>query len=73
LRLVPQTRKMPTFEALVGFLRSQAFVGYQPRLSPKAWPRFREEAEARARVELKQPDGSYDLAFVRLDLLARRA
>jgi trans-aconitate 2-methyltransferase len=73
LRLVPQTRKMPTFEALVGFLRSQAFVGYEPRLSAETWPRFREEAEARARVELKHPDGSYDLAFVRLDLLVWRA
>jgi trans-aconitate methyltransferase len=73
VRLVPQRRSMPTFEALVGFLRSQAFVGYETRLSADAQPRFREQAEARASVELRRPDGSYDLEFVRLDLLARRA
>jgi trans-aconitate 2-methyltransferase len=72
VRLVPQRRKMPTFEALAGFLRSQAFVGYETRLSAEAGPRFREEAEARAGVDLRRPDGSYDLEFVRLDLLARR-
>jgi trans-aconitate 2-methyltransferase len=73
VQLSPQRRKMPTFEALVGFLRSQAFVGYETRLSAEAESLFREEAEARARVELRRPDGSYDLDFVRLDLLAWRA
>jgi hypothetical protein len=34
VRLVPQRRSMPDFEALVGFLRSQAFVGTRPDSRP---------------------------------------
>jgi trans-aconitate methyltransferase len=70
VRLVNQTRSIPTFEALVGLLRSQPYVGYEPNLPEQNRQAFRELAEKRARTELKRADGSYDLDFVRLDLLA---
>ncbi len=72
VRLVPQRRGMPTFEALVGFLRSQAFVGYEAELPPDEQAAFRHRAEQRARLELRRVDGSYDLDFVRMDVLAYR-
>jgi trans-aconitate 2-methyltransferase len=70
VRLLRQRRDMPTFEALQGFLRSQAFVGYEQGLPPEARAAFREAAESLAARELHRRDGSYDLEFVRLDLLA---
>jgi trans-aconitate methyltransferase len=70
VRLLPQRRAMPTFEALRGFLRSQAFVGYEMGLRSETRTVFREVAESRAARELRRSDGSYDLEFVRLDLLA---
>ncbi len=72
VRLLPQRRAMPTFQALQGFLHSQAFLGYLPALSEEARVEFRERAESLAARELRRPDGSYDLEFVRLDLLAFR-
>ncbi len=72
VRLVPQRRAMPSFEALQGFLRSQAFVGYEAALTDATRPVFRERAESLAARELRRRDGSYDLEFVRLDLLAFR-
>ncbi len=70
VRLVPQRRAMPTLDALRGFLRSQAFVGYEQGLPAEARAVFREKAESLAARELRRADGSYDLDFVRLDLLA---
>jgi trans-aconitate 2-methyltransferase len=70
VRLVPQRRSMPTFDDLLGFLRSQAFVGYEIGLGQEARAEFRRRAEARAEVALRRADGSYDLDFVRIDLLA---
>jgi trans-aconitate 2-methyltransferase len=72
VRLLPQRRPMPTFEALRGFLRSQAFVGYESGLPAERRSLFRERAESAAERELRRADGSYDLDFVRLDLLAYR-
>jgi trans-aconitate 2-methyltransferase len=72
VRLLAQRRAMPTFEALRGFLRSQAFVGYEKGLPPEVRTAFRESAESLAARELRRADGSYDLEFVRLDLLAFR-
>lgn len=73
VRLVPQRRAMPTFDALRGFLRSQALVGYLMHLPPECHADFRARAEATAERELRRADGSYDLDFVRLDLLAQRS
>ena len=70
VRLLPQRRAMPTFEDLRGFLRSQAFVGYERALGPETRTLFRELAESLAARQLRRSDGSYDLEFVRLDLLA---
>ena len=70
VRLVSQRRAMRTFEALRGFLRSQAFVGYEKGLPPETRTAFRDAAESLAARELRRSDGSYDLEFVRLDLLA---
>ncbi len=70
VRLLPQRRAMPTFESLQGFLRSQAFVGYDAALPPETRAVFHERAESLAARELHRTDGSYDLEFVRLDLLA---
>jgi trans-aconitate methyltransferase len=72
VRLLRQRRAMPSFQALQGFLRSQAFLGYEPALSEEARAVFRERAESLAGRELRRSDGSYDLEFVRLDLLAFR-
>lgn len=73
VRLLPQRRAMPTFDALRGFLRSQALVGYQKHIAPERHADFCARAEAVAERELRRADGSYDLEFVRLDLLVRRA
>jgi trans-aconitate 2-methyltransferase len=70
VRLVNQKRSVSTFEALVGILRSQPYIGYEPNLTADQRLIFRELAEKRAYTELKRADGSYDLDFVRLDFLA---
>jgi len=44
--------------------------GIRAQLPEQNRQAFRELAEKRARTELKRADGSYDLDFVRLDLLA---
>ena len=73
VRLVEQRRSVPTFEQLVGLLRSQPYVGYEPNLPSDRRQLFRERAERRAFSELRRSDGTYDLDFVRLDLLAYNA
>jgi trans-aconitate methyltransferase len=70
VRLAYQRRSLPTFEALIGLLRSQPYVGYEANIPAENRETFRELAEQRALSELRRPDGSYDLDFVRLDLLA---
>ena len=67
--LLEQRRSMPTRDELLGFLRSQVFLAYEPRLTPMQCERLRTRVEARA-DELRRPDGTYDLDFVRLDVLA---
>jgi trans-aconitate 2-methyltransferase len=70
VRLITQRRDFPTGTAFLGWLRSQALNAYEPTLPPAARRAFRAEAEERALVELPTADGSYDLDFIRLDLLA---
>jgi trans-aconitate methyltransferase len=71
IRLLRQVRRFPTGPDLLGWLRSQTFPAYEPTLPAAAVPAFRERCERRATDELRRADGTYDLDFVRLDLLVR--
>ena len=55
--------------AVLGWLMSQAVQAYEVDLAPELRAPFRGEVEARV-DELRRADGTYDLGFVRLDLLA---
>ena len=56
-------------ESVVGWLMSQAVEAYATDLRPELRGPFRAEVTARV-DELRRPDGTYDVTFVRLDLLA---
>ena len=58
-------------EHVLGWLMSQAVQAYEIDLAANQRAQFRESVVARV-DELQRPDGSYDLGFVRLDLLAFR-
>jgi trans-aconitate 2-methyltransferase len=73
VELITQRREFPDGTAFLGWLRSQALNAYEPTLAPAARRAFRAEAEERALAELPNADGSYDLDFIRLDLLAHAA
>jgi trans-aconitate 2-methyltransferase len=73
LELVRQRRSFPTAADLLGWLRSQTYPAYRAGLPDGAMEEFSTRVEARAEAELGHPDGTYDLEFVRLDLLARPA
>lgn len=69
VRLLAQSRPMPTRADLLGFLRSQVFLAYETDLTPAERDELRRAVEERA-DELRRPDGTYDLDFIRLDVLA---
>jgi trans-aconitate methyltransferase len=71
IRLLRQVRSFPGPADLLGWLRSQTFPAYEPTLPDSAVAAFRDRVEGRAVAELRRADGSYDLDFVRLDLLVR--
>lgn len=56
-------------DGVLGWAMSQAVQAYEIDLAPDRRPSFRAAVEARI-DDLRRPDGSYDLTFVRLDLLA---
>lgn len=56
-------------DSVLGWLSSQAVEAYATDLTPAQREPFRTEVMARV-DELRRPDGTYDLTFVRLDLLA---
>ena len=56
-------------DSVLGWIMSQAVQAYEIDLRPDDRVPFRAAVEARI-DELRRPDGSYDLGFVRLDLLA---
>jgi trans-aconitate methyltransferase len=56
-------------DTVTGWLTSQALQAYEIDLPSHQREPFRREAIARV-DELRRPDGTYDLTFVRLDLLA---
>jgi len=58
-------------DSVLGWLMSQAVQAYEIDLAPEQHARFRAEVETRV-DELRRADGSFDLGFVRLDLLAFR-
>ena len=70
VRLRRQRRPFAGPDGLLGWLRSQVLIAYEPALPPAARDAFRAAAESRALGELRRRDGTYDLDFVRLDLLA---
>jgi trans-aconitate 2-methyltransferase len=56
-------------DSVIGWLKSQSIEAYAIDLAPEQREPFR--AEVMSRVdELRRPDGTYDLTFVRLDVLA---
>ena len=71
VRLLRQVRSFGTAGQMLGWLRSQTFPAYEPVLPAAAVAEFRRRSERRAVAELRRADGSYDLDFVRLDLLVR--
>jgi trans-aconitate methyltransferase len=71
VRLLRQVRSFGTAAEMVGWLRSQTFPAYEAVLPVHAVEEFRGRAERRAVAELRRADGTYDLDFVRLDLLVR--
>jgi trans-aconitate methyltransferase len=56
-------------QSVLGWLTSQAVQAYEIDLAPEQRAPFRTEVIERV-DELRRPDGTYDLSFVRLDLLA---
>ena len=72
VRLRHQRRSFPTADALLGMLRSQTYMAYDGAMSPEARASFHRAVDERAPRDLLRHDGTYDLDFVRTDLLARR-
>lgn len=70
VRYAFQKRSVPDYDALLGLMRSQPYVAYEPYLSAEQRQEFRETAERRAYRELRRDDGTYDLDFVRMDVFA---
>jgi trans-aconitate 2-methyltransferase len=68
VRTVAQRRSFDR-DSVLGWLRSQVVQAYEHRLPDDARPALRAEVERRV-DELRRADGTYDLTFVRLDLLA---
>ena len=71
VRLLRQVRAFPQAAGMLGWLRSQTFPAYDPVLPAGAAAEFRARSEERAVAELRRADGSFDIDFVRLDLLVR--
>jgi trans-aconitate methyltransferase len=65
-----QRRSVPDQDALEGWLRSQVSIAYEASMSERDAFEFRRRVEARASVELRRDDGTYDQDYIRLDMLA---
>ena len=70
VRYAFQKRSVPSYDALLGLMRSQPYVAYEPNLSVGQRQKFRDVAEQRAFNELRRRDGTYDQNFARMDVLA---
>lgn len=71
VKLVTQPRSFPDGASFSGWLESQVLNAYAPSLSRSAAQVFRERAVARCRDELRNPDGTFDRTYVRLDVYCR--
>jgi len=67
VRTVAQRRSFDR-DSVIGWLHSQAAQAYERGLDPDERSRLRAAIDDRV-DELRRPDGTYDLTFVRLDLL----
>jgi trans-aconitate methyltransferase len=70
VRTVAQRRSFDR-DAMLGWLHSQCLQAYEVDLDLEVHGAFRRAVDDRV-DDLRRADGSYDLTFVRLDLLARR-
>ena len=68
VRTVAQRRSFDR-DSVLGWLHSQAVQAYEVGLDPDERARLRAAVDERV-DELRRPDGTYDLTFVRLDLRA---
>jgi trans-aconitate methyltransferase len=73
LRLLHQRRSFPDADALLGMLRSQTYMAYDGTMSAQDRATFHARVDERAPKDLLRHDGTYDLDFVRVDLVARLA
>ena len=72
VRLLHQRRSFSDAAAVLGMLRSQTYMAYDGAMSPQNRATFRAHVDERAPRNLLRHDGTYDLDYVRMDLLARR-
>lgn len=73
VRLRHERRSFPDADAVLGMLRSQTYMAYDGAMTPQDRVRFHAAVDARAPRDLLRHDGTYDLDFVRMDVLARRS
>jgi trans-aconitate methyltransferase len=65
----PAQRRAFDRESILGWLHSQCLHAYEATIDPSLHAAFRAAADERI-DELRRADGTYDLTFVRLDVLA---
>jgi hypothetical protein len=70
VRTVPQRRAF-TRDEMCGWFASQALRAWEPSMDGDSYQAFCDEALARV-DEVRRPDGTYDLTYVRLDALVQR-
>jgi len=72
VRLRHERRSFPDAASVLGMLRSQTYMAYDGEMTPQARANFHARVDARAPRDLLRHDGTYDLDFVRMDVLAHR-
>jgi trans-aconitate 2-methyltransferase len=72
VRLLHQRRSFPDAASVLGMMRSQTYMAYDGAMSPEDRATFHARVDARIPKDLLRHDGTYDLDFVRIDVLARR-
>ena len=55
-----------------GWLTSQVLLAYRDGLPDEEWVSFQRSVIERSAVDLRRPDGRYDVEYVRLVVTARR-
>jgi trans-aconitate methyltransferase len=72
VRLLHQRRPFADADAVVGMLRSQTYMAYDAGMDEQTRSAFHRAVDERAPRDLLRHDGTYDLDFVRMDVLAHR-